>query len=404
MVNLTDKGTIVSQITDARGFMRVKARFSKVGIQVYTAKELGLQGRPPSDKLRILRPEEEVFATDSMQSFDNCPVTDDHPPENVTAENARQYQVGHQVGSRTRDGDNTAGEIILTDASVIAKMANGKVEISDGYACEIELTPGVWNGQQYDGRKKNIRGNHTALVGAGRCGGSCRVLLDGKMCEECAAGTETKAPCGCHGGENDMSTGGQASPQLVPRIVDGLTIQTTEHGAQVIDKLQAQLADAKKAAEDAAAALEKATAEHKTAVDAKDGEITGLKEQLSDAALDARATERADMINTVQAVLGKTYDPLGKTNVQMMTDALTQVYGAETVKDRSEDYLKGLFATVKDKAGKLNVDPVQRQVSDSLRTPIQVQTKDNDGQLRGRDAYLKRLQSGGRTAAAGQGN
>lgn len=406
-VQLQDKATISSKITDARGFLRVQAVFSKVGIQRYTARELGLQGRPPGDILRILRPAEEVFAQDSLDSFENAPITDDHPNENVTASNARKYTVGVAVGKRTKVNDqNTGGEILITDAAAIMKIENGKVELSDGYACEIDLTPGIWNGQPFDGSKKNIRGNHIALVGAGRCGGECRILDHAEMCEECAAGTN-KAPCECHGGE-DMSTGGQASPQLVPRIVDGLTIQTTEHGAQVIDRLQAQLADAKTKAETAEAALATANTTHATALEAKDGELAGLKAQLSDEALDARATERGDLIATVTSVLGSDYSPTGKTNVQLMTDCLTKVYSAEVVKDRSPEYISGLFATVKAKAGDLK-DTIRSNVADSLNShrqpaPTRRDLKDGKNEPTGRDAYLQRLQRGRQDSAQSRGN
>jgi len=400
-VILNDKATISTKVLDSRGFLRVKAVFSKVGIQRYTAKELGLQGRPPGDILRIFRPSEEVFAQDSLDSFENAPITDDHPNENVTAANSRKYVIGTAVGKRVKvDDEHTGGEILIQDAAAIAKIENGKAELSDGYACEIDLTPGTWKGQPYDGFKKNIRGNHIALVGAGRCGGACRIL-DAEMCEECSAGTN-EAPCNCHGGENDMSTGGQASPQLVPRIVDGLTIQTTEHGAQVIDKLQAQLADAKTKAETAETALATATTEHAAALAAKDGEIAGLTAQLSDAALDTRATERGDLIASVSKIMGADYQPTGKTNIQLMTDALTKVYGVEAVKDRNEDYLKGLFVTVKAQAAKGD-DTIRREVSDSLgdlrrqHEDRGVRTlRDSRGAPQGRAAYLQRLQTGRR--------
>lgn len=400
-VVLNDKATISTKVTDARGFLRVKAIFSKVGIQRYTAKELGLQGRPPGDILRILRPTEEVFAQDSLDSFENAPVTDDHPNENVTAANSRKYVIGTAVGKRYKaDEEHTGGEILIQDAEAIAKIENGKVELSDGYACEIVMTPGLWKGQPYDGVKKNIRGNHIALVGAGRCGGACR-LLDAEMCEECSSGTK-EAPCNCHGGENDMSTGGQASPQLVPRVVDGITVEVTAQGAQVIDKLQAQLADANTKAENATAALAKANTDHASALEAKDGEIAGLTAQLSDAALDQRATERGDLIATVGKIMGADYQSTGKTNIQLMTDALTKVYGVEAVKDRNEDYLKGLFVTVKAQASKGD-DSIRREVSDSLGDLRRQHDdrgtrdiRDSRGAPQGRAAYLQRLQTGRR--------
>lgn len=203
-----------------------------------------------------------------------------------------------------------------------------------------------------------------------------------------------------------MSTGGQASPQLVPRIVDGLTIQTTEHGAQVIDRLQAQLSDAKSKAETAEAALATANTAHATALEAKDGEIAGLKAQLSDEELDKRATERGDLIATVTSVLGSDYNPAGKTNVQLMTDCLTKVYSAEVVKDRSPEYISGLFATVKAKTDDKR-DTVRSEVADHLngtRQPSPRRDVKDGKQLSGRDAYLQRLSAGRQDPSQHRGN
>lgn len=397
-VELHDKATISSRVTDSRGFLHVKAKFSRVGIQRYTARELGLQGRPPGDILRVLRPEEEVFAQDSLDSFENGPITDEHPPENVTAQNSRKYTVG-TAGKRYRDGDHTAGEVIITDAAAIAKIENGKAELSDGYACEIKLESGVWNGQAYDAIKQNIRGNHTAIVGAGRCGGSCRIL-DGAICEEC--GGQEEAPCNCHESETNMSTGGQASPQLVPRIVDGLTIETTTQGAQAIDKLTTQLADALRETETAKAALTAASADHTKVLETKDGEITGLKAKLSDEAIDALVTERAGLITDVARLMGADYDVKGKSSITLMTDVASKAYGAEAVKDRSEDYVKALYATV-NKPSADRQDTVRTSLGDALnrqtqQTPQrrQASLRDDNGQdaPRGRDAYLSRLRGG----------
>ena len=401
-VQLHDKATVTSRVVDARGYVRFKATFSRVGIQRYTASELGLQGRPPGDILRVFRPEEEVFAQDSLDSFENVPVTDDHPPENVTASNVRKYGVGIAVGKRTRLDDHTTGEVLVQDAATIAKIDNGKVELSDGYSCEIELKAGEWKGQPYDAIKRNIRGNHIAIVGAGRCGGSCR-LNDGAICQDCAG--QESGPCNCHG-DDEMSTGGQSSPQLVPRIVDGLTIETTAQGAQAIDKLTTQLADAQRDTATAKSALETAEAAHKVAIDAKDGEIAGLQARLSDEAIEKLVNDRADLVATVMDLMGPDYDPKGKSNITMMTDVACKAYGEAAVKDRKPEYIEALFSTVEKPKGGDRQDTIRTSVGDSLRQPAPrrqtTQVRDDSGEPRGRDAYLKRLREG-RSAVANDG-
>jgi hypothetical protein len=128
---------------------------------------------------RELRLPEEVFAADALESFDDVPVTDDHPPEGVHAGIARGLMVGH-VRDVKRDGEHVRSVIAVHDASTIQKMERGKVQLSCGYSCDFEATPGTWQGQTYDGVQRRIRGNHVAIVDTGRAGPSARVRMDGE--------------------------------------------------------------------------------------------------------------------------------------------------------------------------------------------------------------------------------
>ncbi|MBN0147830.1 hypothetical protein JTL51_33500, partial [Pseudomonas aeruginosa] len=78
---------------------------------------------------------------------------------------------------------------------------------------------------------------------------------------------------------------------------DGLTIETTEQGAQVVEKLQKQLQDAGvnlKNIQDAHASV---LAAKDAELAKKDAEIDGLKGKvLNDAAIDKLVTERADLL------------------------------------------------------------------------------------------------------------
>jgi hypothetical protein len=56
-------------------------------------------------------------------------------------------------------------------------LKGGKRELSLGYKVDLEETPGVWNGQEYDAIQRNIRVNHLAIVPRGRAG-NARLNLD----------------------------------------------------------------------------------------------------------------------------------------------------------------------------------------------------------------------------------
>ncbi len=142
----------------------------RVGIQLYKNSDGSIR--------RELRPPEEVFAEDSLKSFAGKPITDEHPSEPVTAKNAKQLGIGTIRGDGRQEGDNVVAPIIVHDAEAIDKaMRGGKRELSLGYKVDLDETPGVWNGQEYDAVQRNIRINHLAIVPQGRAG-NARLNLD----------------------------------------------------------------------------------------------------------------------------------------------------------------------------------------------------------------------------------
>jgi hypothetical protein len=158
----------------AEGYLIVPARIARVGTQEYQASEIGLDG-DPDRFVNVYRPESEVFDPEAIASFDGLPITDDHPGESVTADNWGQYAVGF-VRNPRRDGDYLVCDLCITKRSAIDKIKSGKVELSAGYGADYIDKPGTTaDGQPYDAMQANIRGNHVAIVDAGRCGPACRV-------------------------------------------------------------------------------------------------------------------------------------------------------------------------------------------------------------------------------------
>nr|AGC71910.1 phage protein [uncultured bacterium A1Q1_fos_25] len=128
--------------------------------------------------VRELRPPEEVMHPEALASFALVPVTNDHPSELLTADNAKQYAVGSVSESVVPEGDKVRASLMITDAAAIEALDAGKSELSCGYTADVEFSPGVWNGQPYDAVQRNIRGNHVALVDAGRAGPACAIRMD----------------------------------------------------------------------------------------------------------------------------------------------------------------------------------------------------------------------------------
>ena len=138
---------------------------ARTGVQEYLPSELNL---PPGPGLiSVHRPEEEVFSPATVASFEGMPVTNEHPPEGVDVFNIRALQKGHAHNVRRGSGaesDLLLADLIITDPALItAILEEGKREISCGYTYELREENG-----RYVQRK--IRGNHVAVVDAGRAG------------------------------------------------------------------------------------------------------------------------------------------------------------------------------------------------------------------------------------------
>ena len=138
---------------------------ARTGTQDYLPEELGLPSG--SSFVSVYRPEEEVFSPETIASFEGMPVTNDHPPDGVDVSNIRALQKGHAHNVRRGTGDESdllLADLIITDPGLIDLiLEEGKREISCGYTYELCEENG-----QYIQRK--IRGNHVAVVDAGRAG------------------------------------------------------------------------------------------------------------------------------------------------------------------------------------------------------------------------------------------
>lgn len=152
------------------GFVRAEGYLTRAGIFVYRDAK--------GNTVRELRPPEEVMHPDALASFALVPVTNEHPPEALTADNAKQYAVGSVSESVAPEGDKVRATLMITDADAIAALDGGRSELSCGYTADVVIEPGTWQGQRYDAKQTNIRGNHVALVDAGRAGPTCSIRMD----------------------------------------------------------------------------------------------------------------------------------------------------------------------------------------------------------------------------------
>ena len=156
---------------------------ARTGVMHYLPEELPeeIAAHATEETVLVYRLPEDVFAPETVASFEGKPVTVGHPEGFVTPDNWKELTCGH--AQNVRQGEGEASDLLLADLLItdqeaiflIAPKQGGKPEdkplreVSCGYDAEYEeMAPGV-------GRQFAIVGNHIALVPHGRCGIRCAI-------------------------------------------------------------------------------------------------------------------------------------------------------------------------------------------------------------------------------------
>lgn len=158
-----------------QGFIKIPAFFTRAGVFEYD--------RADGTKVLELRPASEVFHKDSLATLSSAPVVEDHPAEGmVTKDNAKMLTIGWSSEVVERKDSMVSGSVLIMDGASIDKVARGDLkEISMGYQCRVDATPGIDPEHgRYDQVQRDIRYNHVALGGVdwGRAGSEVGLRLD----------------------------------------------------------------------------------------------------------------------------------------------------------------------------------------------------------------------------------
>lgn len=149
-------------------------------VDAYLARDGLLQYSDGKNSWLEYRPREELVAAAATWAL--VPVTDDHPPVMVDAENARIYTRGLVVTTpRVVDADGVAylaARLRVIDSALVQRILAGQREISIGFLADVHPERGVVSGKRYDAVQRALAGNHVASVEAGRAGPAVRILLD----------------------------------------------------------------------------------------------------------------------------------------------------------------------------------------------------------------------------------
>lgn len=357
---------------DANGRITGSFRVARAGnVQDYLGSELGLNDR---DLVRLYRPEEVVFARDSLSGFAHKLVTVGHPPGAADFEKDGVGWIGDEV---IRDGEFVRIPMTVAHKSAVKRVKDGMRELSVGCVADVEFVAGTSpSGEQYDAKITSIAVDHVAIVDRARGGSNLRIgdwrTVDAQP-------------------SNAQSTGGRmAGTKTV--MHDGVSIETTEQGAQVIEVLKKQLGDSATAV----TALKDGHARELGLKDAEIAKLQGEKDNLAakvltDAQIDARVASRSELIGKAKAIHDADYS--GKSEAEIRRMVVSAKIGDAAIAGKVDAYVEARFdGLVHDAASAPGADPFRAVVSDGINRP---NPADN-----GQSAYEKRLADGWKNETA----
>lgn len=313
----------------ADGFMVASPLVARMGVQIYRGWELG---NPDVEEARVYRPEDSVFAQDSMSTYAYRPITFNHPHDLVSPQNYKDVSVGFSGAEIARDGDFLRVPMVLMDAAAIKAVKDQRQnELSVGYVADIEWVDGVTpGGEKYNAIQRNIRANHIAIVSQARGGSNLR-LGDGSE------------------GEDDMPINERKF------TIDGVEFTMGDTEGSMLQSIFSRLAGELKAVKDSLLGETKKVETKdgeltamKKQLETKDGEITALNKKIEDAKLtpdqiEKLVADRAAVVVRAKIILGDSYDPKGKSDAAIRRDAVSKALGDVEAKSMTDDNINGAF-------------------------------------------------------------
>ena len=170
-MKIQDKQTSPKFTLDGNGYLVTTAKLARIGAMQYLGEEIGKESGKVYD---VHVDPDDLFNDATVKSFENMPVTIEHPTEMyVDANNWQELAVGHISNIRKDEtGEFLIGDVVVNSPKAIKIIQDGKIEVSCGYDADLVDADGKI-------KKANIKGNHLAIVNEGRCGDKCK-LGDGK--------------------------------------------------------------------------------------------------------------------------------------------------------------------------------------------------------------------------------
>lgn len=317
-VTRLDAGRLDAPTRTPQGGLRAPAYLTRTGVFVYQNED--------GTERREYRPADEVFKADSLATLPGVPVTKLHPTEMVRSDNFKKYAAGHVGDNVVRDGEKVAATVYVQDGELVAAIERGDMrEVSCGYSCELDETPGVTPaGEKYDAVQRAISYNHLAVVPVGRAGSEVRLRLD--------AAKNVLPP----------SSGQQEQPMHKERI-DGVDYEV---GTDAHKAACARRDEAEKIRKDAADKLQ-------AKCDSLEADLSKAKQDLAEmpAKITEQAKSRASLEVGAKKVLGEAAKFDGLSDAELRLQVAKKANPSLKFDGKSEAYVEALHDQAIERAG-----------------------------------------------------
>lgn len=168
---------------DADGRLHIEwSNISKATVNPYYGREIPNSealGLEPDRIYQLFRDPEELAK--GAATFNNIPLLSTH--QAVDAANPQEQLVAGSTGTDAEFRTPYLGNslVVWRQEDIDGIESREKCELSCAYRYDADMTPGEYQGLRYDGVMRNIRGNHVALVPAGRAGPDVMVHDSGEI-------------------------------------------------------------------------------------------------------------------------------------------------------------------------------------------------------------------------------
>lgn len=166
----------MAKVEDKNGFWFIEHNpITKTGVYDYLGKQISPECEP-NKIYKVLRPKEELFKKETLDSLRLIPIVNDHTMIGTGFTAPEDKGIDGTLGDNvSHDTDTIYNDLKIMSNSMKEDIRNGKKELSLGYFCRYDKQPGTYKGQRYDYIQRDIKANHLALVDKGRMGADVRV-------------------------------------------------------------------------------------------------------------------------------------------------------------------------------------------------------------------------------------